>query len=264
MNHVHQILLTESQGFLDAGSLPAAFTHLRKLAIPEATSPSLRRAQSYAFIDWSLRSALPWLLLTKGATFRRVAKTFMVLPAIVARECPIADVEEALDAATAVLHDLNNWKRVAKYRAIDDMLGCAGDALAAVNEAERLIFTHGEPSAVHEELERGVTFAAQMLVAGGDRKPFDAATVVLGVWGGVPEPEHGTRMVKRVVRVDLSVRLPITRWCAKCRMTIAVDARSEGCPHCEAAWEADVSAPTSGPVVTSAPDADLCPVAMGS
>lgn len=263
MNHVHKILVIESQGFLDAGSLPAAFTHLRKLDIPAATSPSLRRAQSYAFVDWSLCSALPWLLLTKGAHFRRVAKTFTGLPAIVARDCNIADVEEALDAATAVLHDLSNWRKVAKHRAIDDMLGCAGDALAAINEAERLIFTQSEPSAVHEELDRAVTFAAQMLVAGGDRKPFDAATVFLGAWACIPAPAHGARLVKRVVRVDLSVRLPITRWCATCRMTIAVDARSRGCSHCETAWEDEPASMTAGPAVATAPDQDMCPVAMG-
>ncbi len=261
-NHVHNILLTESQGFLDADSLPAAFTHLRRLTIPAASSSAERKAQSYAFLDWALRSALPWMLIAKGEHFRRVAKALASLPVVDAAMSHSGEMEDAIGDAEELLHGLTNWKKVAKLRSVDDMLGCAGDALAALDEADRLTFIHGDESAIHEELDRAVAFAAQMLVAGGDRKPFDAATVFLGAWAGVAPPEHGERVVKRVVRVDLSVRLPITRWCARCRMTIAVDARSAGCPNCSTAW---TEAPTPLPVgpASGAPDQDMCPVAMG-
>lgn len=265
MNHVHQIVIAESSGFLDADSLPAAFTHLRKLDIPAASSPAERKAQSYAFLDWALRSALPWMLIAKGEHFRQVATAIMGLPVLDVGDPPY-EAEDLVELAVETLHGLTNWKKVAKLRSVDDMLGCAGDCIAAIDETGRLLFEQDaeeiDESAIHEEMDRAVAFAAQMLVAGGDRKPFDAATVFLGAWAGIVPPEHGERMVKRVVRVDLSVRLPITRWCARCRMTIAVDARSAGCPNCSTAW---TDAPTPLPVgpASGAPDQDLCPVAMG-
>lgn len=245
-------ILTEAKHHL-AINAPTGFAD--KLALIQLHAPrgyGEHVDRGLAFVDWAIRGALPWALLSKVEILRPVACD-------IREASPVTDpgVPHAIDAmvtkGATIVRGQPGWKHYEMLRAADEMLGAAGDALASLTEVQRLdvpsLRTRGRESVkagrraqVKVEVDRAVTFATQILMASGTIGTFLSMAIALGEIAGEPLPEHGTWLSQGhgLLPIPEEFRRVLTRprWCAGCRMIVGVEVDRPRCPQCLSPWTA--------------------------
>jgi len=257
-------VLVESQLFLTREGPTDLLERMALLPIcaPADYVEHVDRATS--FLDWAIRSALPWTLLKKAEILRRVAGDVRSTPRF-NEGSPLAQLDDTLTAAQTIVRAQTGWRSYDQLRAVDDALGAAGDALASLMEARRIdvpslrtrgrdLLKSGRRAQVKVELDRALCCATSILVASGSSWLFRSMAVMFGEMAGEAVPSHGAALGPLVnphgdPRVDL-----LTRWCVECRAAISAESRRVRCVHCLTPWEAPPP---------SLAGEERCPIAIG-
>lgn len=235
-------ILVESRDHLLREGLPDFFDRLTLLDLRAPKNYGEQVDRAHLFLDWALRSALPWAMIDKAKMLRPVANDVRASFAITGKETAEI-VDGHVSRAVAQLRQ-PGWRSYNNLRAADEILGAAGDALQSIVAAGRIDspILRGRGSdprraRVVVELDRAVACATQMIVATGHPRLFaDMATIFMETTG-TPAPAHGHVLRKATITEAIMGIACVVRWCSKCRMTLIVPSVDAVCDVCQAPWE---------------------------